>query len=259
MNFTLEVRHGSEVVRAFAEKLKAAIASAGGRVVEGDQEGPDLVLAVGGDGTVLAAAQRALTNDVPVLGFNLGTMGFLAEAEPDDLDVVISRLFAGDYEVSERMTVKATVDDVSATGVNDVVVEKVDSQRLIHLEVSVDYEHFLTYRADGLIVATPTGSTAYSFSARGPLVDPALSALILTPVAAHSLFDRSLVIPPGSRLSIVVGSDRPVKVTVDKIDMGHLGAGRTVEIEQGERPVRFARFRPRPFPRLITAKFGLDR
>jgi NAD+ kinase len=259
MNFALEVRHGSEVVRAFSEQLRAAIASAGGKVVEGDEERPDLVLAVGGDGTVLAAAQRALANDVPVLGFNLGTMGFLAEAEPADLDAVISRLFAGDYQVSERMTVKATVDGVSATGVNDVVVEKVDSQRLIHLDVSVDDEHFLTYRADGLIVATPTGSTAYSFSARGPLVDPTLSALILTPVAAHSLFDRSLVMPPGSRLSIVVGRDRPVKVTVDKIDMGHLGAGRTVEIEQGDWPVRFVRFRPRPFPRLITDKFGLDR
>ena len=227
-------------------------------MVEDDGERPDLILAVGGDGTVLAAAQRALTNDVPVLGFNLGTMGFLAEAEPDDLDPVITRLFAGDYEVSERMTIKATVDDASATGVNDVVVEKVDSQRLIHLDVWVDGEHFLTYRADGLIVATPTGSTAYSFSARGPLVDPVLSALILTPVAAHSLFDRTWS-SPGSRLSIVVGSDRPVKVTVDKIDMGHLGAGRTVEIEQGERPVRFVRFRPRPFPRLITDKFGLDR
>jgi len=223
------------------------------------QDVVDLVLAVGGDGTVLAAAQRALASDVPVLGFNLGTMGFLAEAEPDDLDQVITRLLGGDFEVSERMTVKATVDGVSATGVNDVVVEKVDSQRLIHLDVAVDDEHFLTYRADGLIVATPTGSTAYSFSARGPLVDPVLSALILTPVAAHSLFDRTLVIPASSRLSIVVGKDRPVKVTVDKIDMGHLGAGRTVEIEQGERPVRFARFRPRPFPRLITDKFGLDR
>jgi NAD+ kinase len=259
MNFALEVRQRSEVVGAFAEKLREAIASAGGKVVEDEGERPDLVLAVGGDGTVLAAAQRALTNDVPILGFNLGTMGFLAEAEPTDLDQVITRLLAGDYEVSERMTVKATIDDASVTGVNDVVVEKVDSQRLIHLDVSVDDERFLTYRADGLIVATPTGSTAYSFSARGPLVDPVLNALILTPVAAHSLFDRTLVLPPASRLSIMVGRDRPVKVTVDKIDMGHLGAGRTVEIEQGERPMRFVRFRPRPFPRLITDKFGLDR
>jgi NAD+ kinase len=165
---------------------------------------------------------------------------------------------SGDYEVAERMTIKASVAGHTATGVNDVVVEKVDSQRLIHLEVAVDGERFVTYRADGLIVATPTGSTAYSFSARGPLLDPLLNAMILTPVAAHSLFDRTLVLPPASRLSIVVLRDRPVKVTVDKIDMGHLTAGLTVDIEQGERPARFVRFDQRSFARLVRDKFGLD-
>ncbi|MGH8873406.1 MAG: NAD(+)/NADH kinase [Acidimicrobiia bacterium] len=257
MKFSLEVRHGPENARIFAEKLGASIVSAGGEVVDDPAVRPDLVLAVGGDGTVLAAAQRAIAHDVPILGFNLGTMGFLAEAEPDEMDDVVARLMGGDYELAERMTVTATVNQESATGVNDVVVEKVDSQRLIHLEVSVDGAHFLTYRADGLIIATPTGSTAYSFSARGPLMDPVLRALILTPVAAHSLFDRTLVLPPSTRLSIEVGRDRPVKVTVDKIDMGHLGEGQTVDIEQGRRPVRFVRFRPRPFSRLITEKFGL--
>jgi NAD+ kinase len=229
----------------------------GGAVVEGE-EAPELVLAVGGDGTVLAAAQRALAHDVPLLGFNLGTMGFLAEAEPEDMEWVLERLMSGDYEVTERMTIRASVAGQTATGVNDVVVEKVDSQRLIHLDVAVDGERFVTYRADGLIVATPTGSTAYSFSARGPLIDPLLNAMTLTPVAAHSLFDRTLVLPPSSRLSIVVLRDRPVKVTVDKIDMGHLTAGLTVDIEQGERPVRFVRFGQRSFTRLVRDKFGLD-
>jgi len=184
-------------------------------------------------------------------------MGFLAEAEPDDLVEAVDRLMTGDYELSERLTVTATVNGEAVTGVNDVVVEKVDSQRLIHLDVSVDGAHFLTYRADGLIIATPTGSTAYSFSARGPLVDPAVNALILTPVAAHSLFDRTLVLRPETRLSIQVVRDRPVKVTVDKIDMGLLGEGEKVEVEQGLRPVRFVRFRHRTFSGLITDKFGL--
>jgi len=259
LKFSLEIRHGPENARIFAEKLRASIDSSGGEVVdESDGGSPDFVLAVGGDGTVLAGAQRALAHDVPILGFNLGTMGFLAEAEPDEMEDVITRLMTGDYEVSERMTVTATVNGESATGVNDVIVEKVDSQRLIQLEVSVDGAHFLSYRVDGLIIATPTGSTAYSFSARGPLIDPVLNALILTPVAAHSLFDRTLVLPPTTRLSIEVGRDRPVKVTVDKIDMGHLGTGQTVEIVQGKRPVKFARFRPRPFSTLITDKFGLS-
>jgi NAD+ kinase len=257
MRFALEVRQGPENASVFSEKLRASITSVGGAVVEGD-EAPDLVLAVGGDGTVLAAAQRALAHDAPLLGFNLGTMGFLAEAEPEDLEWVLERLMSGDYEVAERMTIKASVAGHTATGVNDVVVEKVDSQRLIHLDVAVDGERFVTYRADGLIVATPTGSTAYSFSARGPLLDPLLNAMILTPVAAHSLFDRTLVLPPASRLSIVVLRDRPVKVTVDKIDMGHLTAGLTVDIEQGERPARFVRFDQRSFARLVRDKFGLD-
>jgi NAD+ kinase len=258
MKFALEVRQGPENAMVFSEKLRASIGSTGGEVVDERGEAPDVVIAVGGDGTVLAAAQRALAHDVPVLGFNLGTMGFLAEAEPEDLEWVLDRLLSGDYEVAERMTIKATVAGETATGVNDVVVEKVDSQRLIHLDVSVDGERFVTYRADGLIAATPTGSTAYSFSARGPLVDPELNAMILTPVAAHSLFDRTLVLPADSRLSIVVQRDRPVKVTVDKLDMGHLTAGLTVEIEQGERPVRFVSFGRRSFPRLVTDKFGLD-
>jgi NAD+ kinase len=257
MKFALEVRQGPENALVFSEKLRASIASVGGEVLEG-AERPDVVIAVGGDGTVLAAAQRALAHDVPVLGFNLGTMGFLAEAEPEDLEWVLERLLAGDYDVAERMTIRATVSGQTATGVNDVVVEKVDSQRLIHLDVAVNGERFVTYRADGLIVATPTGSTAYSFSARGPLVDPELNAMILTPVSAHSLFDRTLVLPARSRLSIVVQRDRPVKVTVDKIDMGHLTAGLTVDIEQGERPARFVRFGQRSFPGLVKEKFGLD-
>jgi NAD+ kinase len=257
MKFALEVRQGPENALVFSEKLRASIASVGGEVVE-ESEAPDLVIAVGGDGTVLAAAQRALAHDVPVLGFNLGTMGFLAEAEPEDLEWVLERLLEGDYDLSERMTIRATVAGKTATGVNDVVVEKVDSQRLIHLDVAVNGERFVTYRADGLIVATPTGSTAYSFSARGPLVDPDLNAMILTPVAAHSLFDRTLVLAARSTLSIVVQRDRPVKVTVDKIDMGHLTAGLTVDIEQGERPARFVRFGQRSFPGLVKEKFGLD-
>lgn len=259
MKFSLEVRHGPENARAFAEKLRATITAAGAEVLDrGSADKPDFVLAVGGDGTVLAAAQQALRHDVPLLGFNLGTTGFLAEAEPDDMVEAIDRLMNGDFESVEQMTVAATVNDETATGVNDVVVEKVDSQRLIHLDVSVDGAHFLTYRADGLIIATPTGSTAYSFSARGPLVDPSLDALILTPVAAHSLFDRTLVLPAHTRLSIVVQRDRPVKVTVDKVDMGHLGEGQMVEIEEGRRPVRFVRFKHRPFSRLVTDKFGLS-
>jgi NAD+ kinase len=258
VKFSLEVRQGIESARSFAETLGKKIVASGAEVVDPMADSPDIVLAVGGDGTMLAATQQALAYDVPILGFNLGTMGFLAEAEADEVEAVIDRLVAGDFELAERMTLTATVEGKSATGVNDVIVEKVDSQRLIHLDVAVDGEHFLTYRADGLIVATPTGSTAYSFSARGPLVDPVLNAVILSPVAAHSLFDRTLVLPAHTRLSITVRKDRPVKVTVDKVDMGHLAAGRTVQIERGARSAKFVKLSRRPFTRIVTEKFELD-
>ena len=257
MRFALEVRHGREQALDFAAVLKAIIDANGGEVVDSGSEAPDMVLAVGGDGTMLAAVQAALRSDVPVLGFNLGTIGFLTEAEPDQAESVVQRLMAGDFEVDERMTVSATVGDRSATGVNDVVVEKVDSQRLIDLEVDIDGSRFLTYRADGLIVSTPTGSTAYSFSAGGPLVDPDLEALVLTPVAAHSLFDRPLVVPSSTRIEITVGTDRPVKVSVDKISLGHLAMGDRVTVARGSSPARFVTFGNREFPALVTEKFGL--
>ena len=217
-----------------------------------------MVLAVGGDGTMLAAVQSAIAHDVPVLGFNLGTLGFLTEAEPDDLQTVVKRLFSGDYEIAERMTITASTGDLSATGVNDVVVEKIDSTRLVSLAVVIDGTEFATYRADGLIVATPTGSTAYSFSAGGPIVDPGLHAMVLTPVASHSLFDRSMVLPGEACIDITVQADRQVRVNVDKTGLGHLRAGQTVRVVRGERPARFVTFGTMVFPRLVRLKFGLD-
>ncbi len=243
----------------FAARLSEAALAQGHEVSRGDDpEGAvDVVAAVGGDGTVLAAVQTSLRLDAPVLGFNLGTIGFLAEAEPGDLEHVIASLGAGQYTVGERMALTAQTRAGTATGLNDVVVEKVDSSRLISLEVAIDDEHFTTYRADGLIVATPTGSTAYNFSAQGPLADPGLDALILTPVATHSLFDRSVVLSPESKVTISVSLDRPVKVTVDKIAMGELQRGESVTITRAPGPVRFVVLRQRSFASRIKDKFRL--
>lgn len=240
---------------AFESVLRRSLENAGVEVVEKDH--PDLVIAVGGDGTMLAAAAIALEADVPVLGFNLGTIGFLTAAEPADVDVVAQRLAAGDFGIEERMTVAATVGAQTILGVNDVVVEKVDSQRLIELSVAIDGVHFSTYRADGLIVATPTGSTAYSFSAGGPLVAPTLRALVLTPVAAHSLFSRSMVIPSEQEVVVTVRRDRPVKVSVDKAHLGQIHEGDQVQIRRGERPARFVTLDPPSFAGLVKSKFDL--
>jgi NAD+ kinase len=258
LKFALEVRQGRPVAEDFAATLKRSIEAAGGKITDPEVDTPDIVMAIGGDGTMLNAVRIALAYDVPVLGFNLGTVGFLAEAEPDQLESVVGKLVSGHYEIDERMTISANVDGVAAAGVNDVVVEKVDSQRLVSLTVRINGSDFVTYRADGLIVSTPTGSTAYSFSAGGPLVDPGLDALVLTPVAAHSLFDRPMVLPSDSRIEVIVASDRPVNVTVDKCDLGQIGEGEHATISRGVSPARFVTFSDHDFPGTLKEKFGLD-
>jgi len=258
MRFFLRVRKGRPAIEDFAARLGDEIASNGGETTNDPEVAPDMVLAVGGDGTMLGAVQNAVNWDVPVLGFNLGTLGFLTEAEPDDLAEVVKRLVTRDFEVEERLTVAAAIGGVEAVGVNDVVVEKVDSTRLVSLSVVIDGSEFATYRADGLIVATPTGSTAYSFSAGGPVVDPRVDALVLTPVASHSLFDRPIVIPAHSQIDVTVWRDRLVRVNVDKTDLGEIGEGETVRIVKGQRPARFVTFRSTTFPELVRQKFGLE-
>lgn len=258
MRFSLHVRGGRPATAEFAERLGEEIAANGGTVVERPGEPADMVIAVGGDGTMLGAVQSAIEWDVPVLGFNLGTLGFLTGAEPDDLSEVVKRLSAGDFEVDERLTVAASIRGVEVVGVNDVVVEKIDSTRLVSLTVVIDGTEFATYRADGLIIATPTGSTAYSFSAGGPVVDPHVEAFVLTPVASHSLFDRPLVLPADSEILVTVHRDRLVRVNVDKTDLGQMGEGETVRIVKGRRPARFVTFGSTTFAGLVRQKFGLE-
>lgn len=241
----------------FSELVCEMATAKGIEIVEPDAH-PDVIVAIGGDGTVLDAAQTSLADDLPLLGFNLGTIGFLAEAEPEDLEVTLDRLVRSDYRVEKRLTVKAVLDDGSeATGLNDVVIEKIESQRLVVLHAEVDGEDFLTHRADGLVIATSTGSTAYAFSAGGPLVDPQVPALLFTPVAPHSLFNRTLVLAPSVSFRITVVDDRPVRVSVDGREIGSLSEGQGVTVAAGPRPVQFVRFGEEGFPSRITDKFDL--
>jgi len=258
MRFGLEIRAGRPSALEFAEELTAQIERLGGELITAPDDPPDIVVGVGGDGTMLAAVRRSLAWDVPVLGFNLGTLGFLAEAEPRDLEPVVERLIAGDYRIDERATVVASIGEETALGLNDVVVEKIDTTRLVSLDVVIDGEPFVTYRADGLIVATPTGSTAYAFSAGGPLVDHRVGALVMTPVSSHSLFDRSLVLSDTSTIEVRVSSDRLVKVHVDKSSLGQLDENETVSITKGDRPARFVKLGIRGFPSLVKDKFRLE-
>jgi NAD+ kinase len=254
MRFFIHSHPGHARTDEFAARLAGLITDAGAEVVD-TAAGSDMVVSVGGDGTMLAAAHIALEADVPVVGFNLGTMGFLAHAEPEDAGSTVRRLIDGAYTIEERMTVRAALDGRERHAVNDVVVEKVDTTRLVVLRVTVDGDPFVTYRADGLIVASPTGSTAYSFSAGGPLVDPRLRALVMTPVAAHSLVSRALVLPDGAEVAVEVAADRTVRVNVDKDVLGHLREGERLIVSAGEPRLKFVSLRT--FPEAVRDKFGL--
>jgi NAD+ kinase len=256
MRILLELREQRPTVEEFSRKLVDALEEHQVAVTK-NVDDADMVVAVGGDGTMLSAVAVAHAADLPVLGFNLGTLGFLTTAEPEDLERVVIRLVNGDYEIEDRMTVAAEVHGAIYHGVNDVVIEKVDNQRLVELEVEIGGVAFATYRADGLIVASPTGSTAYSFSAGGPLVSPAVNAMVLTPVAAHSLFSRSIVLPAEQEVLITVNRDRAVKVSVDKQNLGELGDGDRVSVTRGARPARFVTFGASSFAGLVKHKFGL--
>jgi len=270
MKLGIVIHAGRPEPAEFARRLAEA-AEARGHTVVGDETtahllgrgveagDPEVVVASGGDGTVLAAVQKAMTLDVPVLAFNLGTIGFLADAEPGDLDRVLDALGAGQLFERRRMTIRAVLNDgTEAVGINDVVVEKIESQRLVALQVAIDGEPFLTYRADGLVAATSIGSTAYNFSAGGPLVDPQVEAVMLTPVASHSLFSRTLVLPTTARIRISVTADRPVRVSIDGVEAGSLTQGGHVDISCAERSVRFLTLNPSTFAATVKHKFRLS-
>ena len=232
-------------------------------VVEVEPEHPsdfDLVVAVGGDGTVLRGARGAVVADADVIGINLGELGYLAEVEPAGWEAAFQAYFDGRHQIEERMLVEASVRGRQnpPPGLNEVVIEKQALGRTVRLRVSIDGAFFTSYVADGVIVATPTGSTAYSLSARGPIVAPSHRALVLTPVSPHTLFDRSLVLGPESVVTVEVVGDRDAAMSIDGHDHGIIGVGEQVTISAAADPARFVTFGPRNFHKILKSKFGLN-
>ncbi len=226
--------------------------------------GVDVVLSLGGDGTFLRAAYLARDCGVPLLGVNLGRLGFLSEVEAGQLPAAVERVVAGDFFVEERMTLAVAVLDAAGSVVgtswalNDASVERTVPQRLIVLEVRVDDTVFAHVPADALICATPTGSTAYAFSAGGPILSPLVDAILLTPVAPHSLFDRTLVVDPGETLLLrPVAGDNACVVSCDGRESLAVPDGGCVRVSRGDAPVRLVRLAPLDFYARVRDKFGL--
>jgi NAD+ kinase len=223
--------------------------------------GTELVVVIGGDGTILRGAEMARAARIPLLGVNLGHVGFLAEAEPEALTDAVGRVVARDYTVEERMTVDVQVlrDGVVVArewALNEASVEKTARQKMLELVVAVDGRPLSRWGADGVVMATPTGSTAYAFSAGGPVVWPEVEALLLVPLSAHALFARPLVVAPTSTLAVDVVSPTGA-LWCDGRRTFDLPAGARIEVRRGQQPVRLARLHQAPFTDRLVAKFAL--
>ncbi|MHB8504688.1 MAG: NAD(+)/NADH kinase, partial [Acidimicrobiales bacterium] len=223
--------------------------------------GLDLVVSLGGDGTMLRAVRVAAPAGVPVLGVNLGHLGYLTTLEPAKLEEGLERFLTGDYAIDRRMTLEVGRRGVPADdrhfGLNDAVLQRPGGGHTIRVEVAVDGHPFVAFAADALIVATPTGSTAYNLSARGPIVSPRARVQILTPVAPHSLFDRSLVLDAEERITVRTTAGRPADLVVDGVHVGVMGDGDEVDVVGG-RDACLVTFEDRDFPDILRAKFDLD-
>jgi NAD+ kinase len=222
----------------------------------------DFAVSLGGDGTMLRTVQLVLERQVPVLGVNFGNLGYLTQVEPSGIDDAFARLVAGQYEVEERMTLEVKVGDAGEPGqrlvaLNEVAIEKGAPGHTIRVAVSIAGRPFLNYVADGIIVATPTGSTAYNLSARGPIVSPRLRAIILTPISPHMLFDRSLVLEPDETVGLRLLDGRLAVLSVDGSTLVPLAQDESVSIAAGTCPARVVRFGRPDFHAILRGKFGL--
>lgn len=269
-----------KAVRAAAERFSAA--GVGVRVLAGEAdllglhdvevvdrsesavEDCEVVVVFGGDGTLLRAAELARGSETPLLGVNLGHVGFLAEAESDALEDTVDRVVARDYVVERRLTIDVAVsvdgDVLTETwALNEASVEKASRERMLELVVEVDGRPLSRLGCDGVVLATPTGSTAYAFSAGGPVVWPEVAALLLVPISAHALFARPLVVSPDSVLAVEVltRTDGAGVLWCDGRRAVDLPPGARIEARRGIHPVLLARLHTAPFTDRLVAKFDL--
>lgn len=267
--------HKEEALRAareLARRLEAAGASV--RVLRDDSvylgegfpgmemeellSGLDLVVSLGGDGSMLRAAAVAFAADVPVVGVNLGKKGFLTAIEADGMNEGIMDILAGRYIVQERMMLECLLrgEESRHYALNEVVVGKRELQRMIRLEVDIDGVYYHYFSGDGIIFSTPTGSTAYSLSSGGPIVDPLLECIILTPICSHSLMDRSVVVSPDSVVEIRVEAGRVMpSVSLDGREEVALPVGGGITVRRAERRLKMVKRSEYSFFSLLREKF----
>lgn len=217
------------------------------KISENEYTGMDVILVLGGDGTLLSVAKEASNLNLPVIGINLGRLGFLAEIEREEIEEGLNKLFAGDYEIEERMMLHAVLlDGKETTALNDIVVTRASSTlKILDLDIFIDDEYVDDFKADGIIIATPTGSTAYSLSAGGPIVDPSLNSMIVTPVCPHKMYSRTIIVPPEKTVTVKCKAaiDNEAVVAADSEILGKLSGNETVVIQIAQKNFKLIRFK----------------
>ena len=224
----------------------------------------ELVVVLGGDGTILKAAEIVRESQTPLLGINLGHVGFLAESEKNEIGSTIERVAKRDYLVKERLTLDVSVllegkEVYRSWALNEAAVEKSAREKMLEVVVEIDGRPLSSFGCDGIVISTPTGSTAYAFSAGGPVVWPSVDALLLVPLSAHALFSRPLVINPSSLLAVEVLQRSPGNGVLwcDGRRSTELPAGARVQVRKSAKPVKLARLRQGPFTNRLVKKFSL--
>ncbi|MEJ6542401.1 NAD kinase [Brachybacterium paraconglomeratum] len=225
----------------------------------------ELGIVLGGDGTILRALEAVREADIPVHGVNLGHVGFLAESEVEDLSITVARLLDGDYEIEKRSTLDIAVLDEHAEQIghhwalNEASLEKADRQKMINVAIEIDGRPVSSFGADGVLLSTPTGSTAYAFSAGGPVIWPEVDAMMLIPLAAHALFARPLVLGRSSEIAVEMTMDNreDAILTLDGRRGEDIVAGMRIEARLSAHSVRLVRLAPTPFADRLVEKFQL--
>ena len=231
-----------------------------------DFGGTTVAVSLGGDGTFLRVVRLAATEDVPVLGVNFGRLGYLPDLLPDQVRGALTKVFEGKAIIESRCALDVSISDRSVSddvmallALNEVVIEKIDFGHTVRLATTVDGEEALTYSADGLIIATPTGSTAYNLSAGGPILAPTLRAMVLTPVAPHFSLDRSLVLTEDQEVTVEIVPDRSGVLVIDGQEIGRLQPGAAITCTVAERPVRVVRNEPQTFGGILRFRLLAER
>lgn len=254
---TAEKLHNAGIRAAAEPWLFQRMQDAGAQVFDAcDHDGCEAILSVGGDGTLLRANSLSMALDLPLLGVNIGRVGFLAELEMDQLECAFKKLATDEYTVQERMMLKITLGDKTVYALNDVVVSRGGYARLIGMNAFVDEDLIGRFLADGLIVSTPTGSTGYSLSAGGPIICPEVECMLLTPVCAHSLQHRPVVTSASQTIAIELTDAVQAMVSVDGQESFTLLSNQTLSITRASRPARFIRLEPRSFFSTIRVKLS---